>query len=506
MTFKKSISLTFLAFLFFSCKSKEDNEVPKLKNELIVCIENYTDNIIALRKENSYQNIEKDLYTSKKKIDTINIKLNKSEFIYLSHKKIVPDTLFLGKGDSIKIKAYENRIEYSVNSYKHNNKKFKEASQKLKQDSTYQNFKKQIDSLTNTFYSINYNKRPMIGNNDYQKFINYPVKVNRDIYPSKHKEEKLLFKLLNKLYVYKIDFLKKEELPNNLKEHLKYKSLIEYNNKLSIFHSFFKSKAAKNKLNSTIFINDSLLLNPYSKTIMLSFLRKNVIKSKPTYSRSKEYVNYVEAFDNAPVYLNDSLTKYARFLSIEAMINFGESFNVTKSKFNEFKSKYQDDRLNTILEDKYLLNIDIFDNIKNDVKLINHNQEISSLNDLIKNNNGNYIFIDFWASWCFPCREAMPDYQKVINKFSKEKITFLYLSIDKNKDSWLNAVKAENMESYQHSYMVLNQESANFLKSIKLVNIPRYILLDKQGKILHENAPGPKGDELTVFLNKYLSK
>jgi len=506
MTLRKSISLVLFTFLFFSCTSKKSNEVPKPLNELIVCIENYSDNQIALRKEASYQNINKSLYTSKKKIDTINIKLNKGEFIYLSHKKIVPDTLFLGKGDSIKIKAYEDRIEYTVNSYNQNNKRFKEVSLKLKQDSTYQNFKKQIDSLTNIFYSIKHNKRPMIGNNDYQKFVSYPVKVNELLYPSKHKEEKLLIDLLDKLYLYKIDFLKKQELPNDLKVHLNFKSLIEYNNKLSVFHSFFKSKAAKDKLNSTIFINDSLLLNPYSKTLMLSFLRKNVIKSKPTYTRSRQYINYVEAFDNAPLYFNDSLTKYARFLSIEAMINFGESFNVTKSKFNEFKNKYQDDRLNTILEDKYLLDIDIFDNIKNDVKLINHNQEISSLNDLIKNNNGNYIFIDFWASWCFPCRESMPDYQKVIHKFSKEKITFLYLSIDKNKDSWLSAVKAENMESYQHSYMVLNQESASFLKSIKLVNIPRYILLDKQGKILHENAPGPKGDELTIFLKKYLSK
>lgn len=506
MTLRKFISLILFTLLLFSCTSKKDNEVPKLKNELIVCIENYSDNQIALRKEASYQNINKSLYISKKKIDTINIKLNKGEFIYLSHKKIVPDTLFLGKGDSIKIKAYEDRIEYTVNSYNQNNKRFKEVSQKLKQDSTYQNFKKQIDSLTNIFYSIKHNKRPMIGNNDYQKFVSYPVKVNEELYPSKHKEEKLLIDLLDKLYLYKIDFLKKQELPNDLKVHLNFKSLIEYNNKLSVFHSFFKSKAAKDKLNSTIFINDSLLLNPYSKTLMLSFLRKNVIKSKPTYTRSRQYINYVEAFDNAPLYFNDSLTKYARFLSIEAMINFGESFNVTRSKFNEFKNKYLDDRLNTILEDKYLLDIDIFDNIKNDVKLINHNQEISSLNDLIKNNNGNYIFIDFWASWCFPCRESMPDYQKVINKFSKERITFLYLSIDKNKDSWLSAVKTENMESYQHSYMVLNQESANFLKSIKLVNIPRYILLDKQGKIVHENAPGPKGDELTVFLNKYLSK
>lgn len=506
MTLRKSISLILFTLLLFSCTSKKDNEVPKLKNELIVCIENYSDNQIALRKEASYQNIDKSLYTSKKKIDTINIKLDSGEFIYLSHKKIVPDTLFLGKGDSIKIKAYEDRIEYTLNSYNQNNKQFREVTQKLRKDKTYQSFKKQIDSLTDIFYSINHNKKPMIGNNDYQKFVSYPVKVNRGVYPSKHEEEKILFKLLNKLYEYKIDFFKKEELPNDLKVHLNFKSLIEYNNKLSVFHSFFKSKAAKDKLNSTIFINDSLLLNPYSKTLMLSFLRKNVIKSKPTYTRSRQYINYVEAFDNAPLYFNDSLTKYARFLSIEAMINFGESFNVTRSKFNEFKNQYQDDRLNTILEDKYLLDIDIFDTIKNDVKLINHNQEISSLNDLIKNNNGNYIFIDFWASWCFPCRESMPDYQKVIHKFSKEKITFLYLSIDKNKDSWLSAVKTENMESYQHSYMVLNQESADFLKSIKLINIPRYILLDKQGKILHENAPGPKGDELTVFLNTYLSK
>ena len=109
-----------------------------------------------------------------------------------------------------------------------------------------------------------------------------------------------------------------------------------------------------------------------------------------------------------------------------------------------------------------------------------------------------------WASWCAPCRSAMPASRKLMGDYNAQNVIFLYLSTDKDNNSWMQAIKSENLINNKNNFRILNPDQSDFLKNIQLKEIPRYVLIGKNGKIIHENAPGPGGDEIRSLLNSNL--
>ncbi|MGZ3819624.1 MAG: hypothetical protein ACXVB6_03460, partial [Mucilaginibacter sp.] len=67
------------------------------------------------------------------------------------------------------------------------------------------------------------------------------------------------------------------------------------------------------------------------------------------------------------------------------------------------------------------------------------------------------------------------------------------------------ALKSENLHTYKYSYKIINTEQAAFLKAIALKEIPRYLLFSKSGKMLHQDVPGPGGNEIRELLNKHIN-
>lgn len=94
---------------------------------------------------------------------------------------------------------------------------------------------------------------------------------------------------------------------------------------------------------------------------------------------------------------------------------------------------------------------------------------------------GKYVYIDVWATWCDPCREEIPYLQDLEKMMRGKKITFVSISWDRNRQSWLNMLKAEKLGGIQLHY----GGDDTFLNEYGILYIPRFILLDKKGRVVN---------------------
>lgn len=108
--------------------------------------------------------------------------------------------------------------------------------------------------------------------------------------------------------------------------------------------------------------------------------------------------------------------------------------------------------------------------------------------------------IDFWASWCGPCRQEMPVIVDIHNKFEKAGLCIIGVSLDEDKKQWKDAVNKMNMKWLQLSDLQGWNNSAAQMYGIQ--SIPFTIIVDNKGHVL---ASGLRGEELKIFIEKSLS-
>lgn len=107
-----------------------------------------------------------------------------------------------------------------------------------------------------------------------------------------------------------------------------------------------------------------------------------------------------------------------------------------------------------------------------------------SLNDF----KGKYTLIDFWASWCGPCRMENPNVVKAYNEFKDKNFTVLGVSLDRDKSKWLKAINDDNLTWTHVSDLKFWQNEVAQL--YKVQSIPQNFLIDPAGKIIAKNLRG----------------
>ncbi|WP_430974055.1 TlpA family protein disulfide reductase [Sunxiuqinia rutila] len=220
----------------------------------------------------------------------------------------------------------------------------------------------------------------------------------------------------------------------------------------------------------------------------------NYLYLKKIWSTGADYKNdYIEKYYIAKAELSGKVLEY--FLTENLIL--GIDLPIEKEKFNEITEEFllgdYSDKSKNILRQK----LSAFNasgiaegKMAPEFQLLNNNGRLYSLSDFTKD----YVVLDFWASWCGPCRQEIPEMIELAEKF-RDKAQFIFISIDNNKSSWEKATK--QLKIPQPSLLIDSIAMVDYgFKGYE--SVPFYLVLDKNKKVILRNTTKEEIEKLLL--------
>lgn len=209
--------------------------------------------------------------------------------------------------------------------------------------------------------------------------------------------------------------------------------------------------------------------------------------------------------------IRDSIIKYFKKTSKDYLLTqlyyyaIVNNLNLTKADIDFYYLHSSSNQYESII--RKLLKQEQFIHTKSKLKdiIITTQSDIISLENFIQKNKNKFIFFDMWATWCAPCLAERPFLNQHQLNYRADDIIFINLSIDKQRDVWAKWVFSNSTKSEKH-YLLLNKDSSRFYRVNNIDFIPRYIIYDKNGKIINSTVPSPSSDLFKPFIDSLLKE
>ena len=133
-----------------------------------------------------------------------------------------------------------------------------------------------------------------------------------------------------------------------------------------------------------------------------------------------------------------------------------------------------------------------------EAEVVNDKGESVSL--IAQLNREGYTLIDFWASWCGPCRREIPNLKKIYEAYVDKGLEIISISIDKEDKAWQKALDEEQLPWAQ--FRSLPEQTKTFTEQYNLIGIPAFFIIDSEGRIVFS---GSSMNELTEQLPKMIT-
>lgn len=290
---------------------------------------------------------------------------------------------------------------------------------------------------------------------------------------------------------------------------------------LSAYDQYLSNKVMGNDYNK-----DSLeiasVIQPYKEAYerTVQLLQKNEIKELCKKYQSNGYeIAEAGRMQNEFLYF-DSITVPPVLKELMVTNIFNKHLNRTQAAFKELAIHYFKSIVsNESLRKKVLKQQEKFVLLANqelkDIENLKKNDEWKDIKDagellkqLIAPYKGKVIYMDFWGTWCSPCKEEMKFVPAVKEELNGKDIIFMYLANTSPEESWKNIIKKNHLTGSNVVHYNLPEEQQKILeKHLDISFFPTFMLFDKKGNIAEKHAPSPSEKDLLIHrINELLAK
>jgi len=452
-----------LGFALNNCNGKEEkniaNKVKKNQDSsTLVIIELKKNQIAAFDYQDKFGNNNQDIYVGIKRDTIIKKRIFISSPILYNYilNQHIPIVLFPGDTVTFKISGK------SFNCISHQNNSI----------------------LTNFFISLNDSNRSIF-------LFDNKIKNTSD--------EKQKISILNNLYKSSISSLLvyKEDLTNS--EFIFIKSIIDC--------EYYKHKLIRYKVSNNI---DRLKLQDTISNYIIKNkdnLFDGFISLVSTYNQSK-WIQNIKTSNDILLMYDRCEQNYTGKLRDRILLDWLYNIKIKSiDKLESYTKRYISIVTDSNFKQYALENYSRKTQQLNKSDIIDFVGRNKMLNEIIKQNIGQVIYLNFWASWCIPCRQEMKDARKIVEYHKDDNnIVYLFISIDEIVSNWKEASKTELLNDLENNYLMKDFNSSKLKDKYKLNTIPRYILINKKGQIVNHNAPRPSEPRLKILLDKLLAE